>query len=252
MADAALSASGMSDRHREHLPKQQPQQPLRPSMAAASHTNSTSENGNKSYGTSNQPVPNKVENQGQPPHRIRPLSFNAAGRDYGSALPSLGPHPGPNPLTRVNSAGGGGGHSDAFERHHPPHTQASSRLQPQAAYLQQRATGTTNEHVFNAHDSVAAPTSGGSGGAPASVPAPVAPSNLPVKAAVGTGHDVRHGAAGQPYRSSGINSSNSSSNSRRMVGPYQLAKTIGAGSMGKVKVALDTRTNKRSIVLVYH
>ncbi|KAJ1734456.1 Serine/threonine-protein kinase [Coemansia sp. Benny D160-2] len=30
-----------------------------------------------------------------------------------------------------------------------------------------------------------------------------------------------------------------------MVGPYQLAKTIGAGSMGKVKVALDTRTNKR-------
>ncbi|KAJ2238363.1 Serine/threonine-protein kinase [Coemansia sp. RSA 1722] len=32
---------------------------------------------------------------------------------------------------------------------------------------------------------------------------------------------------------------------RRMVGPYQLAKTIGAGSMGKVKVALDTRTNRR-------
>ncbi|ORX64304.1 Pkinase-domain-containing protein, partial [Linderina pennispora] len=30
-----------------------------------------------------------------------------------------------------------------------------------------------------------------------------------------------------------------------MVGPYQLAKTIGAGSMGKVKVALDIRTNKR-------
>ncbi|KAJ2289277.1 Serine/threonine-protein kinase, partial [Coemansia sp. RSA 2706] len=41
-------------------------------------------------------------------------------------------------------------------------------------------------------------------------------------------------AANQAYRSS-----------RRMVGPYQLAKTIGAGSMGKVKVALDTRTNKR-------
>ncbi|KAI7823482.1 hypothetical protein BX661DRAFT_186704, partial [Kickxella alabastrina] len=36
-----------------------------------------------------------------------------------------------------------------------------------------------------------------------------------------------------------------SSGTRRMVGPYQLAKTIGAGSMGKVKVALDTRTNKR-------
>ncbi|KAJ1922175.1 Serine/threonine-protein kinase [Mycoemilia scoparia] len=32
---------------------------------------------------------------------------------------------------------------------------------------------------------------------------------------------------------------------RRMVGSYQLAKTIGAGSMGKVKLALDTRSNER-------
>ncbi|KAJ1674188.1 Serine/threonine-protein kinase, partial [Spiromyces aspiralis] len=32
---------------------------------------------------------------------------------------------------------------------------------------------------------------------------------------------------------------------RRMVGSYQLAKTIGAGSMGKVKLALDIRSNER-------
>ncbi|KAJ2575960.1 hypothetical protein EV177_010966, partial [Coemansia sp. RSA 1804] len=56
------------------------------------------------------------------------------------------------------------------------------------------------------------------------------------------GRNIRHEAAGQSYRG-GI--STSTTNSRRMVGPYQLAKTIGAGSMGKVKVALDTRTNKR-------
>lgn len=128
---------------------------------------------------------------------------------------SMGPHPGPTPIARVNSVGGGGGGSSVAQ-------QQSRSLQHKASYLQQRATGTNQENVFKANIP----------------PPPVVPAN--------TEHRHRQHQQTIPTTHSYRNSSG-----RRMVGPYQLSKTIGAGSMGKVKVAVDTRSNKRvSIVVV--
>lgn len=120
---------------------------------------------------------------------------------------SMGPHPGPTPIARVNSVGGGG--SSVAQ-------QQSRSLQHKASYLQQRATGTNQENVFKANIP----------------PPPVVPAN--------TEHRHRQHQQAMPTTHSYRNSSG-----RRMVGPYQLSKTIGAGSMGKVKVAVDTRSNKR-------
>ncbi|KAJ2322535.1 hypothetical protein GGI00_005906, partial [Coemansia sp. RSA 2681] len=173
MADIAVSAGEHPAQRREHLPRQQPHQPLR--------------------------------------HHAPPSS--------------LGPHPGATPISRVNSAGAGArpddGHAHDHDHDHAHAAQTHARLQAKPSYLQQRATGTQGEHVFNAHDSAAAPAArpASQQAADQQQPGPPAPQ--------------QHKAG------------SSSSSSRRMVGPYQLAKTIGAGSMGKVKVALDTRTNKR-------
>ncbi|KAJ1800278.1 Serine/threonine-protein kinase, partial [Coemansia sp. RSA 2399] len=250
MADAALSAGGMSAQHREHLPKQQPQQPLRPAMASARPSNTKDIVGNSSNNSSNN---NNADGAQQAPHRehtvqtrVRPMSFSnsrevGGGGGGGTGIPSLGPHPGSNPVARVNSASSTGRHSEALERH--TYQQQAGRLQSKSSYLQQRATGTMNERVFNAHET--AMSSGGGGSVPASAPTKSGGGASASTAAAGASRNVHHEAAGQPYRGGISSSSGNNTSSRRMVGPYQLAKTIGAGSMGKVKVALDTRTNKR-------
>ncbi|KAJ1998412.1 Serine/threonine-protein kinase, partial [Coemansia thaxteri] len=197
MADIAVTAGELPAQRRDHLPRQQPHQPLRhnapaPSVDSASATDRETRSG------------------------VRPMSLSD-GRDH---VPhsSMGPHPGTPPVSRVHSTGPTARPDDVHDRTH-----AHARLQAKASYLQQRATGTLGENVFNAHD-LAAP------GAPADYQQQPQPQPGPAPAA----------PAVQPHKPS-----SSSGSSRRMVGPYQLAKTIGAGSMGKVKVALDTRTNKR-------
>ncbi|KAJ2874633.1 Serine/threonine-protein kinase [Coemansia aciculifera] len=191
MADTAISTGELPTQRREHLPRQQPHQPLRHHVLTASAADSETRSG------------------------IRPMSLGgeSRGRDH-VQYPSMGPHPGATPISRVNSIGAGARMDDGHD-----HT----RLQAKASYLQQRATGTLGEHVFNAHDPATAPTTR---------LAPPATDQQQQQ-------EVGPPAAQQPHKAS------SSGSSRRMVGPYQLAKTIGAGSMGKVKVALDTRTNKR-------
>ncbi|KAJ2242472.1 Serine/threonine-protein kinase, partial [Coemansia sp. RSA 454] len=93
-----------------------------------------------------------------------------------------------------------------------------------------------HEHVFNGHDAsaAAAPAAVAKHAALASGASREAHYSAGREAHYAGGREAHYGEGAQAYRSS-----------RRMVGPYQLAKTIGAGSMGKVKVALDTRTNKR-------
>ncbi|KAJ2744902.1 Serine/threonine-protein kinase [Coemansia sp. BCRC 34301] len=176
MADTAISAGELPVQRREHLPRQQPHQPLRHHATAAN-------------------------SESRPETRGRDLAQHS----------SMGPHPGAPPTSRPD---------DDHDRSQVASTH--TRLQPKPSYLQQRATGTHGEHVFNAHDPAAAPTA-----RPA------------IQAA---DHQQQ---LGPPTAQQHKVSNSSSSASRRMVGPYQLAKTIGAGSMGKVKVALDTRTNKR-------
>ncbi|KAJ1959380.1 Serine/threonine-protein kinase [Dipsacomyces acuminosporus] len=178
---------------------------------------------------------------------MRPLSFTS-NRDHanGSApFPSMGPHPGSTPLTRVNSTGGGMRPSaGAYDRHFQAHPRLQA-TKPPPSYLQQRASGTPNEHVFNAHEAMPAN--------PSAVPGQVA--------AVATAHEgYRNGTANEYHHRNHTHTQQQlqqqqqqpqqlqnphRASSRRMVGPYQLAKTIGAGSMGKVKIALDTRTNMR-------
>ncbi|KAJ2734248.1 Serine/threonine-protein kinase [Coemansia sp. BCRC 34962] len=149
------------------------------------------------------------------------LGGEGRGRDQ-VQYSSMGPHPGANPISRVNSIGAGTRPDDGLDHTQPS---AHSRLQAKPSYLQQRATGTLGEHVFNAHDPAA----------PASASA-ARPAALTTDQHQQMQEEAKP-LATQPHKAS--------SSSRRMVGPYQLAKTIGAGSMGKVKVALDTRTNKR-------
>ncbi|KAI9471149.1 kinase-like domain-containing protein, partial [Coemansia mojavensis] len=154
----------------------------------------------------------------------------------------MGPHPGAAALARANSAGGQAGNSRSYSGHPQAHVRNQATT---ASYLRQRASGTVNEHVFNAHDASAA------AGATAAAAKHVAPPSTAGREAqynTNAQHQPAGLSAGQAYHSgttTTATNNSSSSSSRRMVGPYQLAKTIGAGSMGKVKVALDTRTNKR-------
>ncbi|KAJ2381413.1 hypothetical protein GGI23_007592, partial [Coemansia sp. RSA 2559] len=83
MADAALSAGGMSARHREHLPKQQPQQPLRPAMASTHLGNTKDIVRNSSSSSRNNSNNNDADGTQQAPHRehtvqtrVRPMSFS--------------------------------------------------------------------------------------------------------------------------------------------------------------------------------
>ncbi|KAJ1952386.1 hypothetical protein EC988_003586, partial [Linderina pennispora] len=144
-------------------------------------------------------------------------------RDAGG-MSSMGPHPGAGHLARVNSTGSGVRTGTAYDR--------------QQSYLQQRASGTPDERVFNANGQQAAAAKVAAAAAAAKVAAAAAAGIVPHREVHYANEYPAAPAAPQPvHRSSG--------SSRRMVGPYQLAKTIGAGSMGKVKVALDIRTNKR-------
>jgi hypothetical protein len=45
--------------------------------------------------------------------------------------------------------------------------------------------------------------------------------------------------------SAAANTSNSHKKSRRSIGPYQLTRTLGSGSMGKVKLAINTQTGEK-------
>ncbi|KAI8320878.1 Pkinase-domain-containing protein [Martensiomyces pterosporus] len=256
MADTAVSTGELPAQHREHLPRQQPQQPLRRN-SAGTHSGASSNNhasGQQRYAERQAPNPPMSDNV-QRSH-LRPLSLTANREQGGGSgpFPSMGPHPGSAPLARVNSTGGSMRPSAAYDRHLQPHP----RLQTaKPSYLQQRATGTPNEQVFNAHETMAgagsaaypkqnqaaAANSGGvsaAQGAPMPMTAPLSSSGTPHREVHRASSNEYHHQPGvaapppQPHRSS-----------RRMVGPYQLAKTIGAGSMGKVKVALDTRTNMR-------
>ncbi|KAJ1719067.1 Serine/threonine-protein kinase [Coemansia erecta] len=196
MADTAVSTGELAAQRREHLPRQQPHLPLRHNSGGGAH-----EAG------------------------VRPMSYSGGARgDHGQAA-GMGPHPGavpvPVPVVRAGSNGG-----EAYDRHGAP-----GRVQAKASYLQQRATGTAGEHVFNARD----PVLGGGEGAAAAV----APSGG------SQGHGQHHQQSQHHHHQQQQQQQAHRSSTRRMVGPYQLAKTIGAGSMGKVKVALDTRTNKR-------
>ncbi|KAJ2848858.1 Serine/threonine-protein kinase [Coemansia brasiliensis] len=218
MADTAIPASELPPQRREHLPRQQPQQTLRTAMPSTQNTSGSS--GFPALGASQliSPVEHRTN--------VRPLSVGA-GREHAS----MGPHPGAAALARANSAGGQAGNGHGYSNH--PQTQV--RNQPNASYLRQRASGTIQEHVFNAHDASAAVAPG----ATAKHVAPTSTAGRETQYNTNAQRQPSGISAGQTYHSS------NSTSSRRMVGPYQLAKTIGAGSMGKVKVALDTRTNKR-------
>ncbi|KAJ2350646.1 hypothetical protein GGF43_004266, partial [Coemansia sp. RSA 2618] len=212
MADTAVSAGEIPGQRREHLPRQQPLRPTPPGAPA------TGSGGGPVLGTAQLLL--AADNR----PNVRPLSVGA-----GYEQANMGPHPGTAMPARVNSIGGAGRTADNHDQSSSP--QGQIRHPAKASYLQQRASGTMHEHVFNGHDASAAA-------------AAAAPSVATKHSALvpGAGREAHYGEgaqhtalpSGQAYRSS-----------RRMVGPYQLAKTIGAGSMGKVKVALDTRTNKR-------
>ncbi|KAJ2720992.1 Serine/threonine-protein kinase [Coemansia sp. Benny D115] len=237
MADTAISGGELAAQRREHLPRQQPHLPLRHASDVGSNNNGSGQPAALA-GAAGSAAGQSAERR----TNIRPLSFNpartAAANGDGGQFPSMGPHPGAVPINRVSS------NVESYDRHG---VQAHARLQPAATYLQQRATGTLNEHVFNAHDSTA----------PRPVPLDMDPalaaanerrqqrtSNLsqaPQQQQQQQHQQQQYNQQHQAYRVS----TGSSGSSRRMVGPYHLAKTIGAGSMGKVKVALDTRTNKR-------
>ncbi|KAJ2801859.1 Serine/threonine-protein kinase [Coemansia guatemalensis] len=192
MADTAVSA-GEPARRREHLPRQQPQQPLRPAVPAqsgpapASHMVTTAEQ---------QAIACSGERSAMKPHAAAAVAATS--------------------MAKGNPAG---------VQDHSSHAQPPLRAQATESYLQQRTSGTTNEPVFNARD----PSPGNA-----------APTGMRIPDEGGQRRTASRQLTGQNSRAT-----SSSSSSRRMVGPYQLAKTIGAGSMGKVKVALDTRTNKR-------
>ncbi|KAJ2200982.1 Serine/threonine-protein kinase [Coemansia sp. RSA 522] len=227
MADTAVSAGEHAGQRREHLPRQQPQQPLRPTAPVMPATG----------------VPNLGAAQllSASDHRpsVRPLS---AGAGYEQGI--MGPHPGTTVPGIVNSIGGrtgevhdhNRGHDHNSSHDHSNSAHAQMRHQAKASYLQQRASGTMHEHVFNGHDAsaAAAPAAVAKHAALASGASREAHYSAGREAHYAGGREAHYGEGAQAYRSS-----------RRMVGPYQLAKTIGAGSMGKVKVALDTRTNKR-------
>ncbi|KAJ1860599.1 Serine/threonine-protein kinase [Coemansia sp. RSA 989] len=230
MAETATPASEFPPQRREHLPRQQPQQTLRPSMPGTQNSGGGG-GGISALGASQliSPVEHRTN--------VRPLSVSA-GREHAS----MGPHPGAAALARANSAGGQAGNSRSYSGHPQAHVRNQATT---ASYLRQRASGTVNEHVFNAHDASAA------AGATAAAAKHVAPPSTAGREAqynTNAQHQPAGLSAGQAYHSgttTTATNNSSSSSSRRMVGPYQLAKTIGAGSMGKVKVALDTRTNKR-------
>ncbi|KAJ2512290.1 hypothetical protein GGH20_005291, partial [Coemansia sp. RSA 1937] len=227
MADTAVSAGEHAGQRREHLPRQQPQQPLRPTAPVMPATG----------------VPNLGAAQllSASDHRpsVRPLSAGA-GYEQGT----MGSHPGTTVPGIVNSIGGrtgevhdhNRGHDHNSSHDHSNSAHAQMRHQAKASYLQQRASGTMHEHVFNGHDAsaAAAPAAVAKHAALASGASREAHYSAGREAHYAGGREAHYGEGAQAYRSS-----------RRMVGPYQLAKTIGAGSMGKVKVALDTRTNKR-------
>ncbi|KAJ2451517.1 Serine/threonine-protein kinase [Coemansia sp. RSA 2336] len=217
MADTALPASELPSQRREHLPRQQPQQILRPSMPGTQNAGS----GIPTLGASQLMSPAEHRSN------VRPLSVSA-GHEHAS----MGPHPGAAGLARANSTSGQAGNSHGYSGH----PQAHVRNQANTSYLRQRASGTVHERVFNAHDASAA-------AAKHAAPPPTAGRDAQYNTSAQ--HQPAGLSAGQTYHSGTTTTTNSSSSSRRMVGPYQLAKTIGAGSMGKVKVALDTRTNKR-------
>ncbi|KAJ1729538.1 Serine/threonine-protein kinase [Coemansia biformis] len=131
----------------------------------------------------------------------------------------------------------------ALRREHLPRLQPQRPLRPAAPgpHVEPRPSVCGSEYsIIGPHPGAAAPVPARGGTPGAAAPPDIARSRGPAEAY--QAGDPRPG----PRTSAGDNSNSSSSNgSRRMVGPYQLAKTIGAGSMGKVKVALDTRTNKR-------
>ncbi|PIA12604.1 Pkinase-domain-containing protein [Coemansia reversa NRRL 1564] len=199
MADTAVSA-GEAARRREHLPRQQPQQPLRSAVPVQSGSN----------------VANRL---------VATAEQQAGG--YGRERSTINPHPGTSaaPIAKGKLAGTAAQPSGTQDN--SGHSQLPPRPQATESYLQQRTSGTTKESVFNARD----PS-----------PANAAPASMPIPDGDGQRRTTARQLTGQSSRAT---SSGNSSSSRRMVGPYQLAKTIGAGSMGKVKVALDTRTNKR-------
>ncbi|KAJ1819921.1 Serine/threonine-protein kinase, partial [Coemansia sp. RSA 2599] len=215
MADTAISAGDVAAQRREHLPRQQPHLPLRNNAAGVAHV----------PGAGNQvtaPADTAAELADKHRANMRPVSHISGRSDHGQP-PGMGPHPGAVPVARANSSG------EAYDRHAmaPAATHAQTRTQQKPSYSQQRTAAAAKEHAFNLQNMET--------GAASVEPA----ADIGVQQSQPHQYQHQYQQQQQAYRAS------TGTSGRRMVGPYQLAKTIGAGSMGKVKVALDTRTNKR-------